>query len=103
MKAEKIIEHITEAVNTWIDKDKYWTKEEFWKDLIVRESKEKDEFVEILFDGGMAYDLINETWSECGYFNDETADELFGLKSLEKKGHYSEPYASWKISVYNWS
>ena len=44
--------------------------------------------VEILFDGGYCYDMINETWDECGgYPNWETAEMLFGLKSLEKKGH----------------
>jgi hypothetical protein len=45
--------------------------------------------------------MINETWSEYG--GDmiwETAEEMFGLKALEKKGHESSPYASWKISVY---
>ena len=54
-----------------------------------------------MFDGGYCYDVINETWSEYG--GDmiwETAEEMFGLKSLEKKGHEASPYASWKISVY---
>ena len=108
LKAEKIIEHITKSFNKYLDDsgmEKHFPnhKKEAWQDLIIRKSETAHEIVEILFDGGYCYDMINETWSECGYFNDEIADEMFGLKSLEKKGHYSEPYASWKISVYNWS
>jgi hypothetical protein len=108
MKAEKIIEHITKSFNKYLDESGMEElipnhKKDAWKDLIIRESEEENEVVEILFDGGYCYDMINETWDECGgYTNWETAEMLFGLKSLEKKGHEAEPYASWKISVYAW-
>ncbi len=101
MKTEKIIEHVTKAVNSWVTKSNCLTSEEVWKDLIVRECEDGNEVVEILFDGGYCYDMINETW--CEYGGDmiwETAEEIFGLKALENKGHEAEPYASWKISIY---
>jgi hypothetical protein len=106
MKTEKIIEHITKSFDKYITDsgmEKHFPnhRKEAWKDLIIREVEEEHEAVEILFDGGYCYDMINETWSEYG--GDmiwETAEEMFGLKALEKKGHEAEPYASWKISVY---
>ena len=106
MKTEKIIEHITKSFNKYLDDsgmEKHFPnfKQDSWKDLIIRESEADHEAVEILFDGGYCYDVINETWSEYG--GDmvwEKAEEMFGLDSLEKKGHEAEPYASWKISVY---
>ena len=109
LKAEKIIEHITKSFNKYLDDsgmEKHFPdhKKEAWQDLIIRKSKSETahEIVEILFDGGYCYDMINETWSSCGYFNWETAEQMFGLQSLEEKGHEAEPYASWKISIYNW-
>tara|TARA_R110002012_G_C11359182_1_gene580648 strand:- start:274 stop:594 length:321 start_codon:yes stop_codon:yes gene_type:complete len=106
MKTEKIIEHITKSFNKYLDNsgcEKHFPnyKKESWTDLIIRESEEEHEAVEILFDGGYCYDMINKTWSSCGDFCWETAEEMFGLDSLEKKGHEAEPYASWKISIYN--
>ena len=35
MTINKIIEHVTKAVNSWVAKSNYLTSEEVWKDLIV--------------------------------------------------------------------
>ena len=98
MKINKVIEHLTKAVNKYAD-ESILTAKQIWEDLIIRECEEGN--VEILFDGGYCYDIINETWSDYG--GDmvwENAEKIFGLKELEKLGHEAEPYASWKISVY---
>ena len=103
MKNAEIISHVTNAVSTWVTNSELDLNgvflEKMWSDLIVRPVYHGDVAVEILFDGGLCYDMINDEF-DSGLFNQETAEELFGLKELEKLGHEAEHNASWKIEVY---
>jgi hypothetical protein len=81
---------ITNSIDWVEDSEKDKERKSYYYTI---ETNKEDNRIEISFDGGMIWEILNFH----GYIDDESVEEIFGISKL--KLDY-EPYASWRIDIY---
>ena len=81
---------ITNSIDWVEDSEKDKERKSYYYTI---ETNKEDNRIEISFDGGMIWEILNFH----GYIDDESVEEIFGISKLKLDW---EPYASWRIDIY---